>query len=66
MHKFEVHGGLYAILAATIFLFIAVLHGLRAYYGLDLIIGTWTVPIWISWLVAFVGFIMAITAIQRL
>jgi len=66
MQKFEIHGRLYAILTALIFLFIAVMHGLRAFYGWDLIIDTWFVPIWFSWLVSFVGFILSLTAIKRL
>ena len=66
MHKFELRGGLYAVVAAIIFLFIAVMHGLRAYYGWDLIIGTWYVPVAFSWLITFVGFIMSISAIRRL
>ena len=66
MHKFEVKGKLYAATTAIIFLLIAVLHGLRAFYEWDLVYATWSVPVWLSWLVAFLGFILSITAIRRM
>ena len=66
MQKFEVRGGLYALLAAIIFLILAVAHGLRAYYGWPLTWNAWEIPIWFSWLVAFIGFIMAISAVRKL
>lgn len=66
MHKFEVQGKLYNVVTAIIFLLVAVLHGLRAFYEWDLVYATWAVPIWLSWLIAFVGFILSITAIRRL
>ncbi len=62
----EIGYNLYSAVAAGIFLFLAVLHGLRAYYGWDLIINTWSVPIWVSWLVVLVTFLMTITAIRKL
>lgn len=64
--KIEIGHSLYSIVAAGIFLFAAVLHGLRAYYEWVLIIHTWTVPIWVSWLVALVAFLMSITALRKM
>lgn len=35
--------------ASAIFLAIAVLHGLRIFYGWPAVIGGWVVPMWLSW-----------------
>lgn len=66
MRKLEVNNRLYSIVAAGIFTGAAVLHGLRAYYGWDLVYADWTVPVWFSWLVTVVTVIMAITAIRKM
>lgn len=44
----------------------ALAHGWRAYYGFGMTYGDWLVPIWLSWLVCLVAFIVAIVAFTRL
>ncbi len=62
----EISYNLYTVISAGIFLFLAGLHSLRAYYQWDLILNTWSVPIWVSWLIVLVTFLMSITAIRKL
>lgn len=57
---------LYGTIAGLIFLGVAVLHGVRATYGWEVMINGWMVPLWLSWLIALVGFLMALTAIRSL
>lgn len=52
--------------SGLIFLFVGVLHGIRAGYGWEVIIGGWMVPIWVSWLAAIVLLILALYAIRNL
>lgn len=40
-------------IAGLIFAVVALLHLLRAYMGWQIVIGDWTVPMWLSW-IAFV------------
>lgn len=44
---------------ALIFLAIAVLHGLRLYYGWGAIVGGWLVPMWLSWAAVLVAAYLA-------
>jgi len=41
---------LYLILSATIFFFVAVLHLLRLVYHWPILVGTWAVPHWVSYI----------------
>ena len=41
--------GTYMRATALIFLAIAVLHGLRLYFGWDAVVAGWEVPRWLSW-----------------
>ena len=44
--------------AGTIFLLIAILHALRLLFGWHASIGSWIVPMWVSWAgVALAGFL---------
>ena len=54
----------YTVCAAIIFLFAGSLHAVRAYYEWDLIVGTWVVPLWVSWLVALLLLTMAVTSLK--
>jgi len=56
----------YFIIAAIIFLIVAILHLLRAISGLPLIFGVWELPLWLSWIafiiagfMSYVGFTLA-------
>ena len=57
---------LYGAIAGILFLGIGVLHGLRAHYQWDFIYNGWSVPIWLSWLIALMGFLMALSAVRSL
>lgn len=45
----------FSTLAAAIFGVVAVLHLVRILIGWSIVVGGWTVPVWVSW----VGFIIA-------
>ncbi|MAF59785.1 hypothetical protein CL631_03000 [bacterium] len=59
-HKF------YTSVAALIFILAGLIHGTRAMFGWDLVIDTWAVPLWVSWLLALVALVMAIASIRNL
>ena len=40
----------FALLAGVICGLVALLHLLRIYMGWSVVIGSWTVPMWVSWL----------------
>ena len=46
----------------VIFAVIALLHGLRLVLGWSAVIGTWHVPVWVSWLALAVSGYLASTA----
>ncbi len=56
----------FTIVSGIVFLAGALVHGWRAYSGFDLMYGDWLVPIWLSWLVVLVAFILALAAFMRL
>lgn len=56
----------YIAVSGLIFALAGVLHGLRAFYGWEMLINDWMVPIWVSWLVVLVMLIMTLTAIKNL
>ena len=45
----------FTLLAGVIFAIVALLHLLRIYMGWPVVIGNWTVPMWVSW----IGFVVA-------
>ena len=45
----------FLFVAGAIFALVALLHLLRIYMGWPLVIGSWTVPMWLSW----VGLVVA-------
>jgi len=63
---FQVRHRFYMTVSGLIFATIGILHGLRAYYGWDAVVAGWVVPIWFSWLVVLVAFIMALSAIKSM
>jgi uncharacterized membrane protein len=50
---------LYSALSGFIFLVVAIVHLVRAVLGWQLLIGSWIVPIWISWAGAVVATFLA-------
>ena len=44
----------FALVAGAIFALVALLHFLRIFMGWPVLIGSWTVPMWVSW-IAFVA-----------
>lgn len=40
----------FTLLAGVIFAIVALLHLLRIYMGWPIVIGDWTVPMWVSWI----------------
>lgn len=59
-HKF------YLTVSSIIFFLVAVAHGLRAYSEWELVFAGWAVPIWVSWLVALVAFLMALGGVRHM
>jgi hypothetical protein len=43
------------VVASVIFVLVALLHLLRIYMGWPIVIGSWTAPMWVSW----IGFVVA-------
>jgi len=56
---------LFSTVAAIILGVIAVAQGLRAFYGLELIVGTYHVPTLMSWIAAGVTGVVAIFAFRE-
>lgn len=56
---------LFSTIAAILLAVIAVAQGLRAYYGLDLVVGTYHVPVMMSWIAAGVAGVIALLAFRE-
>jgi hypothetical protein len=56
---------LFSTVAALILAVIAVGQGLRAFYGLELTVGTYHVPIMMSWIAAGVAGVVALFAFRE-
>ena len=50
--------------AGVVFLLIAVLHALRIFYGWPAVIGTFAVPMWLSWAALVISGYLAYDAWQ--
>jgi hypothetical protein len=50
----------FSIVAGVIFAIVALLHLLRIYMDWPVVIGAWSVPIWVSWIALVVAGILAI------
>jgi len=59
-HKF------YITVSGIIFFLVEIGHGLRAFYGWELTYAGWPVPVWVSWLAALVGFLLALAAVRHM
>jgi hypothetical protein len=56
----------YGVVAGVMFLAGGTLHGYRALSGFDIMYGDWLVPMWLSWLVVLVAFLMALITFKNL
>lgn len=56
---------LFSTIAAILLAVIAAAQGLRAYYGLDLVVGTYHVPVMMSWIAAGVAGVIALLAFRE-
>jgi hypothetical protein len=45
----------FTLLAGVIFAIVALLHLLRIYMAWPIVIGDWTVPMWVSWIALIVA-----------
>lgn len=52
----------YTSVTMVIFTIVALLHVARIVWGFDLTIGTWSAPLWLSWIGAIVAAFLAYTA----
>ncbi len=57
---------IYGTASGIMFLGIAVIHGISALYGWQVTYGQWSLPEGLSWLIALVGFLLALNAIRSL
>ena len=48
-------GSTFNVVASVIFAVVALLHLLRIYMGWPIVIGSWTAPIWVSWIAPVVA-----------
>lgn len=51
-------------LTGAIFSVISILHGLRALFSWKAVIGSWTVPVWLSWAAFALAGYLSFTAFQ--
>ncbi len=49
----------FCLFTGIIFLIIFILHGLRLIYGWEAVIGTFMVPMWLSWVALIIAGILA-------
>ncbi len=56
----------YFLITSLVFLLAGVLHGYRAFTGLELTLGDWLIPIWVSSLAALVLFLLAFSGLKNL
>lgn len=56
----------FILVAGIVFLGEGMLHGFRAYSQSAATIGFWEIPLWASWSIAGLGFVLAITALRIL
>ena len=49
----------FLLVAAIIFLLVGLLHVLRLVYGWTVVIGGWSVPMWVSWVALIVAALLA-------
>ncbi len=54
----------FSLVTGAIFSVVAVLHLLRAVLGWNVVIGTFSVPMWMSWIVVVMAGFMAYTAFR--
>ncbi|OGY57639.1 MAG: hypothetical protein A3C03_00325 [Candidatus Colwellbacteria bacterium RIFCSPHIGHO2_02_FULL_45_17] len=55
----------YFVLSGTIFAIVFLLHALRLLNAWDVVIGSWQVPVWVSWFGVVVAGVLAWSAFKR-
>ncbi|MBI4068467.1 hypothetical protein HY413_03620 [Candidatus Kaiserbacteria bacterium] len=66
MHGLIVGHKMFNTFAGLIFLLAGLLHATRAFYMWDMSINGWMVPIWLSWVAAFIALTLAYNAFVAL
>ena len=56
----------FSVVAGVIFALVALLHLLRIYMGWPIVIGSWTAPMWVSWIGLVVGGVGAVLFIESM
>jgi len=54
----------YLVISGTVFGIVAVLHLLRVVNGWAMVLGPWSVPIWVSWLGTLVPAVLCVWAFR--
>lgn len=49
----------YFLFSAIVFFVVFAVHGMRVLYGWEAMLGTWQIPMWVSWVALIVGAILA-------
>ena len=62
----HVNHGFFALVSGLLFLLIGFGSGYTAFQDWNIVVGPWVTPLWVLWLVALIGFLMAFTALRHL
>lgn len=54
----------YCLLSGVVFLIVALAHGWRAATGTALVLGAWSLPIWVSWAIAAGAALLALWGLR--
>jgi hypothetical protein len=54
----------YLLISGVLFCFVAILHFLRVISGWELLVGPWSVPMWVSWVGTVVPGVLSVWAIR--
>ncbi len=54
----------YNVITSIIFIIVGVMHLLRIVYGWSMVIGTWTAPLWVSWIGVIVALALVIYGLK--
>jgi hypothetical protein len=56
----------YMAVSGLIFFLVGIGHAVRAYNEWEVLINGWMVPVWLSWLVVLVTFLLALAAVKHM
>lgn len=60
------NASIYLVVSGCIFGVVAILHLFRVLNGWPLVLGPWSVPVWVSWFGAVIPLVLCITAFRLL